>query len=307
MKLIVKSLFIIALCPFLAHAQFYNCANPNYDFLKNALGEWTVQTTDRVAIGQYESNQGKATISNAIAGCGIDISFDGIYKGKPYARKAIITGIDSINIQMVSMDSEHGGFLTYEGQLADEKLELVWYRDQSVGRLRSKYELHFKDESQFEFSSYLSTDHGETWALTHQRIFSKATSKPRTNFFAIIVKDIDSSIKWYSDASGFDLINLNRIESKGLSIANLISADNKLELIQIDSSLSPSDLIASNQRMQGLFKVGFTVDKISPYISKLKKWNPDFDESVVTDLISNQSMIVFRDPDGNRIQLFEAN
>ncbi len=74
---------------------------------------------------------------------------------------------------MVAMDSEHGSFLTYDGSLSEGEITLYWYRDQEKKRLQSKYVMTIADSSQFEFSSYLSTDYGENWALTHQRVYSR--------------------------------------------------------------------------------------------------------------------------------------
>lgn len=158
------------------HAQEFTCRNSNYDFLKRAIGSWSTQTRDRVAVGEYEANEGAATIESSIQGCSIQISFSGTFRGKPYARETIIAGLDSVRIQMVSMDSEHGGFLTYEGQIKNETLEVKWFRNKEKGKLQSKYIMHFKSDQAFNFSSFLSTDYGKTWDLTHERIFSRKSS-----------------------------------------------------------------------------------------------------------------------------------
>ncbi len=290
--------------PSFHYGQEYSCKNINYDFLRGALGEWVVETRDRTAPGEYEENEGVATISNAIPGCGIIISFKGKYKGNPYARESIITGIDSSRIQMVSMDSEHGGFLTYEGKMIDETLEVIWYRNKEKGKMMSKYTMSFENKDQFAFSSYLSTDYGASWALTHQRTF-KRVYQSRFNFFAIIVKNMDKSIEWYKELLDFTIASRNRLDSKGIEIANLSSGKNRLELIEIESSVSATELLQINQRLQGLFKVGFSVNGLEPFLDKLKSLNPNFNESIVHDPVTGQRMIVLKDPDGNRIQLFE--
>ncbi len=298
-------LFILVLfSPLINLAQSYSCANKNYEFLKKAVGEWEVQSQDRVAVGAYENNEGTATIIPSIKGCGISISLKGTFKGNDYSRIATITGLDSTRVQMVSMDSEHGGFLTYDGQINNDKLEVLWYREKKVGRLKSKYILSYTNENEFEFSSYLSND-GATWALTHQRNFKRVLGKPQVNFIALIVKDLDTSIKWYSELLGFEVVNQNNLESRGIFMANMASGNNRLELIQIDSSISPSERLKPKQKMQGFFKTGFMVKSLKPYIAQLKDWDPEFAESAVTDPVSGQQMLVFKDPDGNRIQLFE--
>lgn len=297
---------LIFLCIlFHSQGQSYSCANSNTGFLERALGEWKVATKDRIAVDEYEENNGTAIVSRSIEGCGISISFRGTYKKKPYAREAIITGLDSVRIQMVSMDSEHGGFLTYDGQLVNDTLKVTWYRNKEKGKLISMHKLYFIDTNVFDFSSFLSTDYGKTWALTHQRLFEKEPSKPTSNFFAVIVRDLDTSIDWYSKVLGFTVVNRNTLSNRGTDVANLENGKNRLELIQLETSLSPFSVLESKQKMQGLFKIGFSVDDIESYIATLRSINPDFDERVVTDPVSEKSTIVFKDPDGNRVQLFE--
>ena len=104
---------------------------------------------------------------------GIKETFRGTYKNKTYAREVVITGLDSINAQMISLDSEHGSFSIFEGQLKNNKMTTYWYRNKDKKKLQSKYILSFKDSNNFEFSSFLSQDYGRSWALTHKRIYHK--------------------------------------------------------------------------------------------------------------------------------------
>lgn len=173
----MKLYFLILSTFFVGKAQCqeveYTCANDNYDYLSQAIGEWVVETKDRIKPGEYESNTGIAIIKPLIKGCGITISYRGTYKSKPYAREVSILGQDSTSVQMVALDSEHGGYSMLNGFITDEVLEVVWYRNEAVGRLRSKYVMTFQDLDTFEYSSFLSTDHAETWALTHERIYTR--------------------------------------------------------------------------------------------------------------------------------------
>lgn len=151
----------------------YTCIDNNYSFLKQFVGSWMVSTTDRTAPDVYENNTGISTIQPAIEGCGISLSYRGIYKGKPYARESIVTLIDSTALQMVAMDSEHGGFLTYDGILSKDEIVFYWFRDKEKKRLQSRYMMKMMNDDNFEFSSYLSTDYGKSWALTHQRMYTR--------------------------------------------------------------------------------------------------------------------------------------
>lgn len=147
------------------------------DYLVELVGEWRVETKDRISLGNYENNLGVSEINVLIEGCGVQESYRGMFKGKPYAREVLLAGKDSVNLEMSVLDSEHGSFSILEGEKKGNQLELIWYRDTKVKRLQSKYILTKNGKEQFEFSSYLSMDYGETWALTHERKYYRISKE----------------------------------------------------------------------------------------------------------------------------------
>ena len=157
----------------IAQEKIYTCENSAYAHLKKIIGTWNVNTTDRISPGNYETNEGTSKVSDLIIGCGIKESFRGTYKNKEYAREIMIAGKDSIGIQMSILDSEHNSFSILDGEIKDDKIEVYWFRNKEVKRLQSKYVLKVESDEKFEFSSFLSTDHGENWALTHKRIYTR--------------------------------------------------------------------------------------------------------------------------------------
>ena len=159
----------------ISQQQPFTCKNQSYTFLKPTEGHWFVTTKDRISLGNYEHNHGTAIITNSIEGCGIKESYRGIYRDKPYAREVVITGLDSTHVEMIALDSEHGSFSFLEGKIKNDTLTTYWYRNKAVKKLQSKYILTFNNSNRFEFSSYLSTDFGKQWDLTHQRIYHKIT------------------------------------------------------------------------------------------------------------------------------------
>lgn len=152
----------------------FSCANEGNALLSKLTGTWNVVTKDRTSPGDYETNTGRSVITPAIEGCGIRESFRGTFKGKQYAREVNIMTKTPLTVEMTAADSEHGTFSLYKGTINGDKMTVFWYRDEKVKRLQSKYILTVSDERHFEFSSYLSTDHGATWALTHERNYSRA-------------------------------------------------------------------------------------------------------------------------------------
>ncbi len=168
MRSIIIILLLISTRSIFAQEAF-TCANEGYAFIHGVTGQWEVQTKDRTSPGEYQNNSGKAIISPGISGCSISISYRGTYRDKAYAREVNLIALDSAHYQMVAMDSEHGSYSTLEGTIENGSLVLYWFRNKEVGKLRSKYVMSQENANAFEFSSYLSTDFGETWALTHQR------------------------------------------------------------------------------------------------------------------------------------------
>ena len=128
------------------------------------------------------------------------------------------------------------------------------------------------------------------------------------NFAALIVRDLDTSLQWYQQLFGYVLIDQIDRPQIGLRQANLKIGGNHLELIQLASAVDPITLLAkesSSSRFVGFFKFGYKVGEFDHWLEKLQSLGHQTDDQVVADPLSGKRMIVFRDPDGNRIQLFE--
>lgn len=151
----------------------FGCSNPVGEKFETLIGTWNVQTKDRTSPGNYEHNTGRSEISMLIDGCSVRESFHGVFRGAPYAREVVMIGKDSANVQLVVTDSEHGSASVLNGGISTKGFEVYWYRDPEKKRLQSTYILDIADMNHFELSSYLSTDYGETWALTHERIYQR--------------------------------------------------------------------------------------------------------------------------------------
>jgi len=141
--------------------------------------------------------------------------------------------------------------------------------------------------------------------------FSQAEELPDPvpYFSAVIVEDIDISIEWYSEVLGFEEIDRIDSEERGFSQANLRRGDALIELIQLENSLSPQDLLedkARGTRINGFFKFGFSVKDFDLWVDHFEKSNVEFRGVVVEDPDSGKRMVIILDPDGNRIQLFES-
>ncbi len=149
-------------------------------------------------------------------------------------------------------------------------------------------------------------------ALVFLTVLGRAQTKdlpdPQPYFSAIIVENIDTSINWYQDILGYEVLNKVDMSDRGFKQSNLKRGNSTLELIELSSAVSPTELLSDKPprtRIKGLFKVGFTVSAFDDWMSFLTESEVNFRGSVVNDPNSGKRMIIILDPDGNRVQLFE--
>ena len=127
-------------------------------------------------------------------------------------------------------------------------------------------------------------------------------------FSAIIVRDFDASIAWYTQILGFKAISNFESEENGVRQANLQNGDVLIELIELERALDPAALVPNfdkNALMVGIFKIGFRVADFDKWISHLTNEKADFVGSVIKDTTTGKRMVIITDPDGNRLQIFE--
>jgi len=127
-------------------------------------------------------------------------------------------------------------------------------------------------------------------------------------FSALIVTDMDSSIQWYSSMLGFELASSSTSEELGFKQSNLNNGNTRLELIELNAALLPQEAIPdynTKTRLVGIFKIGFVVPEFERLIAHLQKRKAVFHGNIVKDQESGKRMVIIKDPDGNRIQLFE--
>lgn len=137
---------------------------------------------------------------------------------------------------------------------------------------------------------------------------AKELSDPTPNFSALIVKDIDVSLAWYTDMLGYTILDQKDVKEMNFRQANLKRGSSAIELIELGKAIDPAAVIegySEKTKIQGIFKIGFTVSDFDDWISHLETSNAEFHGSVVSDPVSGKRMVIIKDPDGNRVQLFE--
>ncbi|NNC83452.1 MAG: VOC family protein [Flavobacteriales bacterium] len=122
-------------------------------------------------------------------------------------------------------------------------------------------------------------------------------------FVAVIVEDMEISSEWYRTHFSLTEYDQRSVPERGLIQSNLINEHLHVELIQLDSAIDLEDSLAnygSNSKVEGLFKIGFVFADLAGFAKKHGHL-----EQLVHDPVSEAQTLVIKDPDGNRIQLFE--
>ena len=128
-------------------------------------------------------------------------------------------------------------------------------------------------------------------------------------FFAIIVSDIEVSMDWYERTLGFEEINFRALDERGFKQANLHNGRVNLELIELVAAVNPARAIPDfndRTKLLGLFKVGYTIDDFDQFLEDLAVVDSDALGAVVLDPLRDRRMLILKDPDGNRVQIFEG-
>ena len=137
---------------------------------------------------------------------------------------------------------------------------------------------------------------------------TKLLPKPEAHFSAIIVSNIEASINWYTTNFGFKVLNKIVSKKRGFKQANLKSGSILIELIELNNSLSQTEILKNypnKTKIEGFFKFGFLVSEFEKWVTHLKHLKVEFYGTVVRDPVSKKKTVLILDPDGNRIQLFE--
>lgn len=158
-----------------AQSKSYPCQYAGNDTFNKLIGTWQVETKDRTSPGNYEANTGTSVISTGLKGCSIRESYEGMFKGNPYAVEATFLMTDSLELQRVFFDSEHSRAMVLDGTVNESGYELLWMRNPSKKKMQVRFELEIKNENVFEWTTHLTTDFGETWQLTHNWQYTRVS------------------------------------------------------------------------------------------------------------------------------------
>jgi len=119
-------------------------------------------------------------------------------------------------------------------------------------------------------------------------------------FVALLVADAQAAAAWYRDVLALTEVNRIEAEDGRYAIRVLEGQGLTVELIRLEG-VGP----APTDRTLGLFKAGFYVDDIDAAYAWLASRDADVDPGIFHDKALASRSFLFRDPWGNRLQLFQ--
>ena len=115
----------------------------------------------------------------------------------------------------------------------------------------------------------------------------------------IVTSDVEELSGWYQKNFGFKVVEEDHLTYKGL---NLYLEENS-KAVHRDTLKGLHNV----NNVPGFYKLGFLTNQFDNLVEQLKGNGVQFVGSVVYDERLEKRMLVIKDPDGNRLQLFEDN
>lgn len=126
----------------------------------------------------------------------------------------------------------------------------------------------------------------------------------RTGFhieeITIVTKDVERLADWYVNTLEFSASENNTLLQ--LNDFSILLEEN-IRASHRDSLKNLYDIM----HVPGFFKVGFLTNQFDNLIASLRNKDVEFVGSIIKDEVSDRRSQIIKDPDGNRIQLFEDN
>jgi lactoylglutathione lyase len=116
----------------------------------------------------------------------------------------------------------------------------------------------------------------------------------------VMVKDLETSIEFYQNILGFDL--LDKFEANDPSITLAFLGDRESGQVFVELVAGKETTFPDEGKVHHL---AFTVDDIEEEIKRLKPFKVIFTSGNITTLANGSKYIFFKGPDGESLELFQ--
>jgi catechol 2,3-dioxygenase-like lactoylglutathione lyase family enzyme len=121
-------------------------------------------------------------------------------------------------------------------------------------------------------------------------------------FFAVSVKDIGASARWYGEHFGMTVSSRSTFDDASSVV--LTGNGLEIELLAFSNSVERTDLGDAKARPRGLVKVGFQVPNFDETVAMLRSRHVDIVVGPFPARRTQRANVIVRDNEGNLIQLF---
>jgi len=125
---------------------------------------------------------------------------------------------------------------------------------------------------------------------------------------AISVPRLEDAVTWYHDILGFEVEKRSVFPDYHLRLAWLVRDQARLELIEIQGSRPPSEVLPGLDNpalLQGFGKIGFRVTDAAQLASELKRKGVRFQVELRDDLETQARAFIILDNNGNWLEIWE--
>lgn len=151
----------------------HSCAAFDFHDMDDYLGEWSVDWRYRSAPDVYENASATSKIAKRLADCGLRETFVGGKVDRRYLFEWTVVQLNDGAREGVWFDSDHGGFLDFEGANAQDDYPNVFLWRHDNGRMMVRARYTAVDDGAFMVQRHLSTDAGQSWVLTSEMRYAR--------------------------------------------------------------------------------------------------------------------------------------
>lgn len=135
---------------------------------------------------------------------------------------------------------------------------------------------------------------------------------PRQTFvpslIAISVPHLEDAVTWYHDILGFAVEKRSAFPDHHLRLAWLVKDQARLEIIELEGSRPPSEMLPGLDNpalLQGFGKIGFRVTDAARLAAELKRKGVRFQAALRDDAETQTRSFIILDNNGNWLELWE--